>query len=60
MNQKKITSEEHYVLIQYYQNKIKDLENDLFNFNMKNTAQKNFIKTLEAKMEILVNNNILT
>ena len=57
---KTISHEEHYIQVEYYQNIIKNLQNDIYNLKMKDTTNQNFIKTLEAKMEILVNNQILT
>tara|TARA_R110000751_G_scaffold94166_3_gene183737 strand:+ start:199 stop:384 length:186 start_codon:yes stop_codon:yes gene_type:complete len=58
--QKTISHEEHYIQVEYYQDIIKNLQNDIYNLKMKDTTNQNFIKTLEAKMEILVNNQILT
>ena len=57
---KTISHEEHYIQVEYYQDIIKNLQNDIYNLKMKDTTNQNFIKTLEAKMEILVNNQILT
>tara|TARA_R110000765_G_scaffold413421_1_gene513467 strand:- start:515 stop:700 length:186 start_codon:yes stop_codon:yes gene_type:complete len=55
-----VTFEEHYVQVNHYQNIIKSLQNDIYNLKMKDTANQNFIKNLEAKLENLNNNQILT
>jgi hypothetical protein len=46
MEQKTVTHQEHYVLIDYYQSKIKDLQSKL--------------DCVNAKLEVLNTNNILT
>ena len=58
--QKTISHEEHYVQVNHYQNIIKNLQNDIYNLKMKDTVNQNFIKNLEAKLENLNNNQILT
>jgi|TARA_R110000803_G_scaffold28613_1_gene66002 hypothetical protein len=57
---KTISHEEHYIQVEYYQNIIKNLQNDIYNLKMKDTTNKDFIEILKAKLENLNNNQILT
>jgi hypothetical protein len=57
---KTISHEEHYIQVEYYQDIIKNLQNDIYNLKMKETTNKDFIENLKAKLENLNNNQILT
>jgi|TARA_R110000787_G_scaffold104066_2_gene210795 hypothetical protein len=57
---KTISHEEHYIQVEYYQDIIKNLQNDIYNLKMKDTTNKDFIEILKAKLENLNNNQILT
>tara|TARA_R100001369_G_scaffold30560_1_gene54367 strand:+ start:2628 stop:2801 length:174 start_codon:yes stop_codon:yes gene_type:complete len=56
MTENTVTKEEHSILIDFYQNKIKEKDNDLFNLEMKNATNNSYIKSLEEK---LLKHNIL-
>jgi len=56
MTENTVTKEEHSILIDFYQNKIKEKDNDIFNLEMKITTNNSYIQSLEAK---LLKNNIL-
>ena len=57
---KTISHEEHYIQVEYYQDIIKNLQNDIYNLKMKDTTNKDFIEILKAKLENLNNNQIKT
>lgn len=52
-----ISYEEHYVQVNHYQNIIKNLQNDIYNLKMKDTVNQDFIKNLEAKLEVEQSNS---
>ncbi len=56
MTENTVTKEEHSILIDFYQNKIKEKDNDIFNLELKITTNNSYIQSLEAK---LLKNNIL-
>tara|TARA_R100000935_G_scaffold22375_1_gene41226 strand:+ start:783 stop:956 length:174 start_codon:yes stop_codon:yes gene_type:complete len=56
MTENTVTKEEHSILIDFYQNKIKEKDNDIFNLEMKNATNNSYIKSLEEK---LLKHNIL-
>ena len=56
MTENTVTKEEHSILIDFYQNKIKEKDNDIFNLEMKITTNNSYIKSLEEK---LLKHNIL-
>jgi len=56
MTENTVTKEEHSILIDFYQNKIKEKDNDIFNLELKITTNNSYIQSLEAK---LLKHNIL-
>ena len=56
MTENTVTKEEHSILIDFYQNKIKEKDNDIFNLEMKITTNNSYIQSLEEK---LLKHNIL-
>lgn len=53
MELKTITKEEHFVQVEYYQNIIKKLKNDIYNLELKTKVNDTFIISLQNKLKNL-------